>query len=255
MDQPWTPRLAGYAPELCASLKHALIDKSPASEPEAYTVFCLTDVGQQANANEWLAVNRREVAELLTGARAGSLSEMQIGEVLRISRSYANSDLVVIDWDAALSVELAGQMNDVLYVLELANVQLEEYRVMDQRLDRYLDRAYDDLKRRRFGLLGTYTRTLGALRLFRVDVAKLNDEVTHISKFFGDWYLARIYVGAAERFYLNQWRKSVEDRLGQLDQLYTVVNSDVNNRRMVWLEVLVVVFFAIDLIMLAFWRR
>jgi hypothetical protein len=127
--------------------------------------------------------------------------------------------------------------------------------VIDRRLDQYLDRAYDDLKRRRFGLLGTYSDTLGTLRLFRVDVAKLNDEVTHISKFFGDWYLARIYLGAAERFYLNQWRRSVEDRLGQLDQLYNVVNVDINNRRMVWLEVLVVIFFAIDLIMLAFWRR
>jgi hypothetical protein len=241
--------------QVCASLEHVLIQASAPSEPEAYTIFCLTDLGQKVDANQWLATNRRAVAELLTGAQPFELSEMQTAEVLRITRSYANTDLVVIDWDAALSVELAGQMNDVLYVLELANVQLEEYRVMDQRLDRYLDRAYDDLKRRRFGLLGTYTATLRTLRLFRVDVARLNDEVTHISKFFGDWYLARIYVGAAERFYLNQWRKSVEDRLGQLDQLYTVVNADVNNRRMVWLEVLVVVFFAIDLLMLAFWRR
>ena len=123
-------------------------------------------MGQASDANQWLASNRRGVAELLTDATPGSLSEMQIGEVLRISRSYANNDLVVIDWDAALSVELAGQMNDVLYVLELANVQLEEYRVMDQRLDRYLDRAYDDLKRRRFGLLGTYSVTLGRCACF-----------------------------------------------------------------------------------------
>lgn len=241
--------------QICASLEHVLIQASAPSEPEAYTIFCLTEVGQKVDANQWLATNRRAVAELLTGAAPFELSEMQTTEVLRIARSYANTDLVVIDWDAALSVELAGQMDDVLYVIELANVQLEEYRVMDQRLDRYLDRAYDDLKRRRFGLLGTYSSTLRTLRLFRVDLARLNDEVTHISKFFGDWYLARIYVGAAERFYLNQWRKSVEDRLGQLDQLYTVVNADVNNRRMVWLEVLVVVFFAIDLLMLAFWRH
>jgi len=241
--------------QVCTSLEHVLIKASPPSEPEAYTIFCLNDVGQKVDANQWLATSRRAVAELLTGAEPFELSEMQMAETLRIVRSYANTDLVVIDWDAALSVELAGQMDDVLYVLELANVQLEEYRVIDQRLDRYLDRAYDDMKRRRFGLLGTYTATLRTLRLFRVDVARLNDEVTHISKFFGDWYLARIYAGTADRFYLNQWRKSVEDRLGQVDQLYTVVNADVNNRRMVWLEVLVVVFFAIDLLMLAFWRR
>ena len=61
-------------------------------------------------------------------------------------------------------------------------------------------------------------------------------------------------LGALERFYLNQWRQSVESRLGHLDQLYSVVNADINNRRMVWLEVLVVIFFAIDLLLL-FWKR
>ncbi|HEV3137901.1 MAG TPA: hypothetical protein VGZ26_08345 [Pirellulales bacterium] len=241
--------------DVCKSLADVLIERSLPSEPEAYTVFCLTEAGSERDVNGWLAENRRAVAELLTETAAGGLSEMQTAEVLRIQRSYGNADLVVIDWDAALVVDLSGYVDDVLYVLELANLQLEEYRVMDQRLDRYLDRAYEDLKRGRFGMLGTYSKTLSTLRLFRVDVTKLNDEVTHISKFFGDWYLARVFLGASERFYLSQWRQSVADRLGQLDQLYSVVNSDINNRRMVWLEVLVVIFFAIDLAMLAFWRR
>lgn len=241
--------------DVCKSLRDVLIESASPSEPEAYTVFCLTDVGGDQDMSLWLATNRPAVAELLTETRPGGLSEMQIAEVLRIQRSYAKTDLVVIDWDAALVVDLSGYMDDVLYVLELANLQLEEYRVMDQRLDRYLDRAYEDLKRRRFGLLGTYSATLSTLRLFRVDVTKLNDEVTHISKFFGDWYLARVYLGALERFYLSQWRQSVENRLGQLDQLYSVVNADINNRRMVWLEVIVVIFFAIDLLLLIFLKR
>lgn len=241
--------------DVCKSLADALIDRSPPSEPEAYTAFCLTDVGPEQEAAQWLAANSQAVAELLTESKPGELSKTQIAEVLRIQRSYTKTDIVVIDWDAALVIDLGGYFDDVLYVLELANLQLEEYRVMDHRLDRHLDRAYDDLKRRRFGLFGTYSATLARLRLFRVDVTKLSDEVTHISKFFGDWYLARVYLGAAERFYLNQWRVSVEDRLGQLDRLYSVVNADINNRRMVVLEVLVLVFFAIDLLLIVFLRR
>ena len=86
-------------------------------------------------------------------------------------------------------------------------------------------------------------------------MTKLNDEVTHISKFFGDWHLAHVYLGASERFYLDHWRKSVEDRLGQLDDLYTVVNSDISNRRMMWLEIIVVIFFAIDLWAILFFKK
>jgi len=237
--------------EVCRSLAGALVQSTQLSEPEAYTVFCLTAIGPQQDANRWLAENRRAVAELLTESPPGKLSEGQVSEVLRIQRSYTNGDCVVIDWDAALAIDLDGYLDDVLYVLELANLQLEEYRTMDQRIDRYLNRAYEDLKRIRYSVLGTHVADLRVLRLFRVDVTKLNDEVTHISKLVGDWYLARVYLGAVERFYLNQWRQSVENRLGQLDQLYTVVDSDINNRRMLVLELVIVIFFAVDLLIIA----
>ncbi len=240
--------------DVCKSLEDVLVQPVPPSDPEAYTVFCLNDLDGPNDANRWLADHRREVAQLLTESHDGWLSEMQVGEVLRISRSYASTDLVVIDWDAALVVDLSGYVDDVLYVLELANLQLEEYRMMDPRLDKYLERAYDDLKRR-LGPFGTPSQKLRALRLFRVDVTKLNDEVTHISKFVGDWYLAKVYLGASERFYLNQWRQSVQERLGELDRLYNVVNTDITNRRMVWLEIIVVIFFAIDLVLIVLQMR
>src|SRR5208337_4650389 len=164
------------------------------------------------DANAWLVDNRRAVAGLLTETTPDKLSEAQVNEVLRIQRSFENTDLAVIDWDAALVVDLAGYTDDVLYALELANLQLEEFRVMDSRLDQYLDRAYDDVERRRVPLFGRAHKVLRHLRRFRVDVAKLTDEVTHITKFFGDWHLARVYVGARDRFYLDQWRTSVEQR-------------------------------------------
>jgi len=248
----WARQLCEQA---CQSLRDAMVRGSTSSEPEAYTVFCLTDLGPAQDVNAWLNERARAVAELLTESQPGTLSEAQVSEVMRVRRSFANSDGVVIDWDAALAIDLSGYLDDVLYVLELANLQLEEYRVMDERLDGYLNRAYDDVKRRRFGLLGTYSATLNALRLFRVDVTKLNDEVTHISKFFGDWHLARVYLGARERFYLDHWRNSVENRLSQLDRLYTVVNSDVGNQRMMWLEITIVIFFAIDLYAILFLKR
>jgi hypothetical protein len=161
----------------------------------------------------------------------------------------------VIDWDAALVVDLKGYVDDVLYVLELANLQLEEFRVMDQALDRYLSRAYDDLERRPIPLFGVATGVLRELRRFRVDLTKLADEVTHITKFFGDWYLARVYLAARERFALDQWRGSVEKRLGQLDQLYSVAQGDVYDRRMLWLEIVIVVLFVIDVVAILFFKR
>ncbi len=252
--------LATVARELCrqviSSLRQYISGPSAGDlDPEAYTVFCLSDLDTHRDANLWLAENRREVAGLLSETQADRLSEAQVGEVLRVQRSFENTDLVVVDWDAALVVDLGEYTDHVLYALELANLQLEELRVMDQRLDRYLERAYEDLDRRRLPLFGSASVSLRNLRRFRMDVTKLTDEITHITKFFGDWHLARVYLGAKERFYLEQWRASVEQRLAQLDNLYSVVHSETNEQRMLVLEILVVVFFAWDIWLLFSGRK
>lgn len=240
--------------EVCASLGPAMIRSSPPTHPEAYAVFCLTDLDGQQDVNAWYAQERRAVAGLLSETEPRQLSDSQVEESLRISRSFSTADLVVMDWDASLVVELDGYAEDVLYVLELANLQLEEFRVMDRRLDLHLDRAYRDLEQHRSPLLGPPTRMLQWLRLFRVDLTRLAEEVSHITKFVGDWHLARVYLGAAERFHLQQWQQSIEKRLAQLDQVYQLIQSDVYERRMLWLEVAIVVLFVVDLLAIFFWK-
>ena len=242
--------------QVCKSLKDSIVGPTEfPAPPEAYTVFCFTEITGVTDVTAWLATERKNVAGLLTETAADQLSEAQVTEVLRIQRSFEISDLAVIDWDAAMVIDLTGYVDDVLYALELANLQLEEFRVMDRRLDKYLDRAYEDLERRQLALFGGASKTLHHLRRFRVDVAKLADEVTHITKFFGDWYLARVYLGARDRFYLDHWRASVEQRLAQLDKLYSVVHAEVSERRMLWLEIIIVVFFAFDLLILLLGKR
>lgn len=240
--------------ETCKSIRRAMVQSSHIPEPEAYTVFCLTDMGRAHNLEHWAAENRDAIASLLTENQPDTLSANQVAEINRLHVSYSKTDLTVIDWDAALVVDLAGYVDDTLYILELANLQLEEYHVMDQRLDSYLDKAYEDLHKPRYGLFRTYTRELSELRFLQMDVTKLRDDVTNITKLFGDWYLARVYLAARERFHIAQWRDSVEDRLKQLDALYSVAHTEIANTRMLWLEILIVVFFAIDLVGIFFFR-
>jgi hypothetical protein len=136
------PVAAKRCAEVCDNLKDSIVGHAEfPSAPEAYTVFCLTDLGGIKDANVWLAEQRRAVPGLLTETASEKLRVPQVNEVLRIQRSFENTDLAVIDWDVALVVDLSGYVDDVLYALELANLQLEEFRILDQRLDKYLDRA------------------------------------------------------------------------------------------------------------------
>ncbi len=241
--------------EIVRDLGKAILKPAGSTEPEAYTVFVLTDLGGPREVAAWAREQQLQIAGLLSDVESERLSEAQVSEVFRHKQSFEKTDWVIVDWDAALVVDLTGYVDDVLYVIELANLQLEEFRVMDAALDRQLATAYTLLEKRPRFSIGRPATALRHLRALRVDLAKLADEVMHITKFLGDWYLARVYLSVRERFHLEQWRASVAQRLAQLDDLYSVVRAEVNERRMLWLEVIIVVFFAIDLFAILVLRR
>ncbi|HYO08979.1 MAG TPA: hypothetical protein VER17_08395 [Tepidisphaeraceae bacterium] len=229
-------------------------------EEEAYTVFCINGPlqasdGVGVSAEQWLAANRREVASLLTEeADPGHLSDQEAEESTGKYFSYYERDLVVIDWDAALIIDEPRYFDEVLYLMELANLQLAELEAYDRILDTAVDRSYRDLSTTRFRGL----QTVGVqreLREIRVDLARLSDELSNITKFFGDWHLARIYKGLSDRFHLGDWHRTIDEKLKTLDDLYQILRSDQTNRMMLILEFTIVLLFIIDIVMLFTGKR
>src|SRR5258707_15184263 len=131
--------------------------------------------------------------------------------------------------------------------MELANPQLAELEAYDRILDEALERSYRDLGERR---ARTRSDILRELREIRIDLARFNDELSNITKFFGDWHLARIYENIAARFHLSDWHRSIDGKLKTLDDLYQLLKHDQNNRWMLILEGTIVLLFIIDLIIL-----
>src|ERR1700679_3542742 len=48
--------------QVCDGIKDLMTGRSPFPAPEAYTVFCFTDLDRTTDASVWLAENRRAVA-------------------------------------------------------------------------------------------------------------------------------------------------------------------------------------------------
>jgi len=223
------------------------------AEEEAYTAFCiesplLTDDGAALRAENWLRANRREVASLLTQEPdIDHLSKQEADESTGRFLSYYEHDLVVIDWDAALIIDEPQNFDETLYVMELANLQLAELEAYDRILDDSLDRAYRDLSARP---MRGRTIMLRELREIRIDLARFSDELSNITKFFGDWHLARIYENISARFHLADWHRTIDGKLQTLADLYQLLNHDQTNRWMLILEVTIVLLFVIDLVIL-----
>ncbi|HAB19398.1 MAG TPA: hypothetical protein PLX89_19310 [Verrucomicrobiota bacterium] len=232
--------------------KHIIRPIEQVAPEEAYTVFCLNspvcgDGGSPLRAELWLEQHRRAVASILTQESADSLSRQEAVESTSKSLSYYEDDLVVIDWDAALLVDQPKDFDETLHILELANVQLAELEAYDRVLDAALERSYRDL---RSAPMRRRAEVLRDLRELQIDMARFNDELSNITKFFGDWHLARVYEAVAKRFHLSDWHRAVADKLKTLDELHQLLKSDQSNRWMMILEVTIVLLFIIDLAIL-----
>jgi hypothetical protein len=221
------------------------------AEEEAYTVFCLESSSVLSSpgltAENWLRDHCRPVAALLTQETDGStLSKQEAEESISRYISYYQTDIAVIDWDAALVIDEPADFAEVLYVMELGNLHLAELEAYDRLLDRALERSYRDLRRRSY----RKRETVIFLREIRIDLARFSDELSTITKFIGDWHLARVHDMIASRFHLGDWHSNVDEKLRTLDNLYQFLQHDQNNRWMLILEGTIVLLFIIDLVLI-----
>ncbi|HTL52903.1 MAG TPA: hypothetical protein VL860_10040, partial [Planctomycetota bacterium] len=108
-------------------------------EPEPYSAFCLTEVtGGAEQVWKW---ERNRIAALLVGeTHPERLTDEEVSELLKNWSHYYQDDLLVADWDAAFLIEPGGKYEDLLYVFEVANLELLMLRKYDSYLDHFLER-------------------------------------------------------------------------------------------------------------------
>jgi hypothetical protein len=248
-----TPEVRQLAEEARRELASYFLKPVPQlADEEAYTVFCIdaplvADDGRPLSAEDWFHQHRREVAALLTQeSDVDQLSRQEADESTGRYLSYYDNDLAVLDWDAALIVQEPQGVDEILYVLESANLQLAELEAYDRILDTALERSYRDLAQRPRG----GAEVMRELREIRIDLARFSDELSNITKFYGDWHLARIYQNISARFHLSDWHRAIDEKLKTLDDLYQLLNQDRISRWMLTLEVTIVLLFIVDVVLL-----
>jgi hypothetical protein len=118
---------------------------------EAYTIFSFERTPAITDAESWLVVNRKSVGALLAEESDHHMLSCQEAEESTANYlSYYRSDLIVADWDAAIVLWEKDNLEDIFYMMELANVQLVELSAYDQILDAALHQAYRDLATSRY---------------------------------------------------------------------------------------------------------
>ncbi len=220
-------------------IRPAVLDFAISDLSEEYIVFQLW-----ASQRDWLEHRCDWIAGLVR-LESEPLSRDEIREATRLSLSYTPNDLVVLDWAAGVVIDT--DCADTLEVIEFANVQLLEFRHIDDRLDDRLEAAYRLIRpeKRRHWFPLVWRLHHGPVRQIReleIEATSLFERVDNALKLIGDHYLSRVFDVAGGRFHLRDWQHSIRRKLETVGDVYDLLVQQAGAYRMEALEIALAIF-------------
>lgn len=215
---------------------------------ESYTVIAVQQLADRAGPDALL--EEPGLARLLLGeTKEKSLSPAERQDVLKHAFRYAQDDLVVVDWNAALVLEPSGS-SDLPDLLEIANAQLLEFRYYDDVLDRELNRVYDLIGSKQKGTLffSPWKGLLRELMLTLIELSEFIERVENSLRIVGDVYLARVYEAALAQLRVDRWQAQVTRKQRLLEKTYELLKGEVDTGRALTLEAMVVVLIILEIL-------
>jgi hypothetical protein len=180
------------------------------------------------------------------------LSGDEVAEAVRLFLRYGPNDLFVADWAAAFLLDHGPESDETLQTIEFANLQLLEYRHIDDRLDGSLARAYRLIHEAAHGRLRFWRGHHAPLRLLgelKVEANGLFERTGNVLKLVGDQYLARVYRLLATRFHLGEWERSIQRKLDVIEGVYQVLADQGATFRTEFLELIVIALIFLEIVL------
>jgi len=216
---------------------------------EDYVVLSITEWDEGVSPIDLYETHRGLIAGTIE-AETAELSTEQVERATSGRMSYSTGDLAVIDWNAAILFD--ADPADVITVLQHANIELLELRVLDLELDEILDHADETLAVLTSSRLWPAFASSGMLRRFasvQTNTAVMFEGVNNAIKLVGNQYLARIYRLTASRLDLPTWNASVQRKLDATDSLYQKMSDSTSVRRLEVLEWVIIILIAVSILL------
>jgi hypothetical protein len=231
-------------------LRPAIVGFEVSELSEEYIVFQVSDA-----RIDWLEAHAEWIAGLVR-LEPGPLSRHEVREATRLSLSYSPDDLVALDWAAGFVAD--RDCADTLQVIEFANVQLLEFRHIDDRLDDRLEAAYrligPERRRGRWPRISwrSHDDALRSVRELEIEATSLFERADNALKLIGDQYLSRAFDLASNRFHLPEWQQSIRRKLDTVGDVYDLLVQQSGERRTETLELIVIALIALEIVLAIF---
>lgn len=194
---------------------------------EEYSVAVIA--GYEGDPEQFFA-HKEKIASFLKSEKL-SLDPLEVDYTLKSQLKYAKNDLVLVDWDGAFIFDSDGDFESTLELLELANFQLLQYRILAEELDARLAKVVKLIQRAspraRFFLQGKEVhQALKDTILIRSRSVLEFESLDREIKLIGDWYSARLYDLIAKKFKLEIWHDEIREKIDAIEDVYEVASEN-----------------------------
>lgn len=193
-------------------------------------------------------LDQEEFYQLIFTEEVESLSEGQKAFIKQSSIQYGKNDLIVLDWNSAFICS-KGDAQDVADVIEFALCQLLELRYYDEILDHRLSNLYKSIQTRKTSLFSDqYTKFANEAAIVYIEISDIVEKIQNSLKVIGDFYYARIFRLAVDKFRCTDWQKSVDSKLNNLAEVSRLFDNQINERRNQLMEFIIILLIAVEVV-------
>jgi hypothetical protein len=234
------------AKEMAELISPALIRPTSWDVFEDYIIYFLEEFEDDVSARN--LSERADIPALLLAESETSIASAIRKGILENVYQYGEEDLAFVEWNSALVVEPKGG-REVPDILEFAVTQLLEMRYYDELLEKKLGSLYDSIEQSKGRMVrGKFHQIYQEASSRYIEFAEFIERVENSLKVVGDFYLATVYRAATRRFRLTDWQMNITRKMNLLAQVSNLLQGEINMRRSHWLEFIIIVLIAIEVI-------
>lgn len=223
--------------EIVKEIKPALVGGFSSSIEEDYVTYIIEEalIGSDERSLKCPLemLYGANIAELLLFEPKKKLSESTRKSIESSFMQYAETDLLVFDWNSSLIVDFAEdkEYRDYADLLEFSLTQLLELRVYDQLLDEKLDELYNSMEKGEYKRVTNFYSALSeeASELY-IEFNDFFDKIDNSLKTIGDVHLAKVLKGADKKFGFNELKNTMYRKMETLANICKLLQDKVDSQ-------------------------
>lgn len=191
---------------------------------EEYTILLVDEI--KHSPDKWIDKYALEISRFIRSQR-DTFDKNEVSEIVMSRTRYSAAELTLVDWEGAVIIAPNADYESDLALLKIGNYQLLRYRMLDDSIEKMLDKineTFFENKRRPRATRGLIRKIAEHKLEVMLDFERTEQTLLLI----GDWYTAKLYEAIQSEFYLKDWKDSVRSKLDNLESIMQTIKDNLS---------------------------